>query len=169
MLENLINRLEHCMTRKDLNQSFDHISISIRLLLKCESISTKKRKAWKLIDMKIIKDMLSNWNIEITQSNSIDEINDWVTKIQNLLSKIIDVAVFWAKTSLHVKSYWSQKCSNAISEIKRLCRMWSHNRDIENWQNYTKSCDRKKKIIHKVKRMKFRKKIATVTQNSMNI
>ena len=107
--------------------------------------------------MKIIKDMLSNWDVNITQSNSIDEIDDRVTKMQNLLSKIIDVAVFWAKSSLHVKSYWSQKCSNAVSETRRLRRVWSHNRDIEDWQAYTKSCDRKKKIISKVKRMKFRK------------
>ena len=109
-----------------MSQSFNYISISTRLLLKCESASIKRRRAWKLINMKIIIDMLSNWDVNITQSNFIDEINDRITKMQNLLSKIIDIVVFWAKSNLHVKLYWSQKCINAVNETKRLHQMWSH-------------------------------------------
>ena len=44
MSTNLINKIEHCKIREKLNQSSDHKSISIKLLLKTEKTTETRRR-----------------------------------------------------------------------------------------------------------------------------
>jgi hypothetical protein len=56
MTIHLMNKLKHCTTRSDLNQSLNHISISTRILCEIESNSFRiSRRAWTSIDLKKIK------------------------------------------------------------------------------------------------------------------
>ena len=60
MSENMISRLIHCMIRVDMRQSFDHISMFIRLCLDSNSTSVNRRHAWKLLDMKKLRAIEKN-------------------------------------------------------------------------------------------------------------
>ena len=51
MSENLTERLEHCMSRPELNQSSDHIPISTRITLDSEPQTIIERRAWKLLNI----------------------------------------------------------------------------------------------------------------------
>ena len=57
MLNVLINKVEHCKTKSEINQSFDHISIFTKLLLRIVTTSIVLRKLWKSINVEKIKEM----------------------------------------------------------------------------------------------------------------
>jgi hypothetical protein len=64
MTTHLIDRLKHCTTRFDYNQSSNHISISTRIFCEIESNSSRiSRKTWKSIDLKKIKEVEKNASI----------------------------------------------------------------------------------------------------------
>ena len=147
----LINKVEHCKTKSEINQLFDHISIFTKLLLRIVTTSIIFRKLWKSINVEKIKEMKKKIS-SIKNSNTKNQINESIKKLQNYLIEIINKTVSWAKTSSESKSFWFQK----------LRRKWTKNHLKENWQKYVKSNDRKKKTIKKVKQMKFRKNIIEI-------
>ena len=51
MSEYLVVRLEHCMSRLELNQSSNHVPIPTRILLGSEPQPKIKRRAWKLLNL----------------------------------------------------------------------------------------------------------------------
>jgi hypothetical protein len=51
MFEELQKRLVHCMIRSKLNPSLNHISISIKIMLKMNLKIERQRKTWKKIDV----------------------------------------------------------------------------------------------------------------------
>ena len=55
MFSELTNKIEHCKTRSEINQSFDHISIFTKLLLDIVSASITFQRAWKLINAEKVK------------------------------------------------------------------------------------------------------------------
>jgi hypothetical protein len=90
----LIDKLKHCTTRFDLNQSSNHISISIRILCEIESHSSRIfRRAWKSIDLKKIKEIEKNASI-VSRSSSIREIDKYVCEIQKFLQSMTKKIVF---------------------------------------------------------------------------
>ncbi len=81
MTTHLIDRLKHCTTRSDLNQSSNHVSISIRIFCEIESNSSRiSRRAWKSIDLKKIKKAEKNAST-LSRSSSIREIDEYVCEV----------------------------------------------------------------------------------------
>ena len=145
----LINKIEHCKTRSEINQSFDHISIFTKLLLKIVTTSIVLRKLWKSINVEKIKEMKKKI-LSIKNSKTKSQINESIKKLQNYLIEIINKTVSWAKTSSESKSFWFRNCFETIFEFWRLRRKWTKNHLKENWQEYVKNND-KKKTIKKIK------------------
>ena len=161
MLNKLINKIKHCKTKSEINQSFDHISIFTKLLLRIVTTSIVFRKLWKSINVEKIREMKKKIS-SIKNSKTKNQINESIKKLQNYLIEIINKTVSWAKTSSESKSFWFRNCFEAIFEFRKLRRKWTKNHLKENWQEYVKSNDKKKKTIKKVKQMKFRKNIVEI-------
>ena len=104
MSENMTSRLIHCMIRVDMRQSSDHISMFTRLCLDSKSVSVKRRRAWKLLNMKklraIEKDALMSRTSQIRQN-----IDHYTKEIRYFLQTIIEISVSWVTTYSECKSY----------------------------------------------------------------
>ena len=57
MFNELINKIEHCKARSKINQPFNYISMSTKLLLKIVTTLKTFRKVWKSINVKKLKKM----------------------------------------------------------------------------------------------------------------
>ena len=70
MSDELINKIKHCKTKSKINQSFDHISIFTKLLLKIITISIIFRRLWRSINVEKIKEMKKNSLIKNSKTKS---------------------------------------------------------------------------------------------------
>ncbi len=73
------------------------------------------------------------------------------------MQSIIQKAILMIKESERAQFFWSFKCSEVVTTIKRKRREWSSLRIEKNWKTYLKFIDVKKKIIVKKKKLKFKK------------
>ena len=142
--EFLAERLEHCMSRPEINQSSDHIPISTRILLGSEQLTKVKRRAWKLLNMEKLREAESNAP-PVTHPRSTAEIDQYAQTIQELLQKIITASVPWARPSEYAKPFWNEECNRATRETRKLHRFWSSSRHLDDWKAYMKSNDKKQK------------------------
>jgi hypothetical protein len=155
----LIERLKHCVTRLDLDQSSNHISISTRIFCDIESNSSWTfQRAWKMIDLKKIKEVEKNASF-LSRSSSIREIDEYVREIQKFLQLMMKKIVFWTILNWYVKLFWIKKYDNAVKNIRWFRRRWSFTQNASDWSTYMKTNDHKQKIIKKIKKINFRQKI----------
>ena len=89
MFNQLINKIEHCKAKLEINQLFDHISIFTKILLNIVTTSIVFRKLWKSINVKKIKEM-KKWVSSIKNSKTKEQINKNLKKLQVYLIEIID-------------------------------------------------------------------------------
>ena len=106
MSEYLAERIEHCKTRLDLNQSSDHIPISTRILLGYEIPTPIKRRAWKLLNMEKLREA-EQTAPPTSHPRSREEIDEYTHAIQKFLQRVIAASVPWAKPSAHAKPFWN--------------------------------------------------------------
>jgi hypothetical protein len=169
MTNHLTNRLKHCMTRFDLDQSSNHILISTRIFCDTKSnLFRAFRKAWKLIDMNKVNETMKNAST-LQVSISVLEISVYVIKIQNFLQTVVNAIVSWTIHSRHAKSFWNEECSIAIKITRKLRRQWSASRNQHDLTQYMKINDRKQKIIQKAKRVNFWQKMKKMIEISTSL
>jgi hypothetical protein len=155
MTSHLIDRLKHCTTRFDLNQSSNHMSISTCILCEIESNSSWiSRRTWKLIDLKKIKEAEKNAST-LSRSSTTREIDEYVCEIQKFWQSMMKKIVFWAIFSRYVKFFWIKECDGAVKNIRRFKHRWSFIQNLNDWSKHMKTNDRKQKIILKVKKNQF--------------
>jgi hypothetical protein len=108
MTIHLTKKLKHCMTRFDLDQSSNHILISIKIFCDTKSnLSRIARRAWKLIDLNKIKKTMKH-ALTLQFSITIREIDICVNKIQKFLRSIVEIIVSWTILNRHVKWFWNE-------------------------------------------------------------
>ena len=155
MSDSLMLDVKHCMIKSNMSQFSNHISVSTKLQLICERILFSRKRAWKLIDMKKIRN--EKWRASISSSlNIVKKIDAYTKKIQTFLNKMIDTAVSWAKSCMKTKSFWNSKCDRETKTTRRLRRVWSTSRNLNDWKTYLTFNDRKQKTIIKTKKLYFR-------------
>ena len=145
MSEYLAEKIEHCKTRPDLNQSSDHIPISTRILLGYEIPTPIKRRAWKLLNMEKLREA-EQTAPHTSHPRSREEIDEYTHTIQKFLQRVIAASVPWAKQSAHAKPFWNPECNDATKQSRRLRRIWSATNLREDWIAYMKANDKKQKI-----------------------
>ena len=168
MSDDLVARLEHCMSRPELNQSSDHIPISTRITLNSEPQTIVERRAWKRVNMEKLREAEKRAPLPFSP-RSPDEIEAYTITIQEFLREVINATVPWARPSKYAKPFWNDECSVITKETRRLRRAWTNSRDLSDWITYTKSNHRKQKIIQKAKRLSFRKEIEKATESPMGL
>ena len=90
-----MDRLEHCMSRPELNQSSDHIPISTRIALNSEVQTIRERRAWKLTNMRKLREAEKTAPPPKTP-RSPAEIDAYTVSIQKFLQEVIETSVPWA-------------------------------------------------------------------------
>jgi hypothetical protein len=156
MTEQLQANITHCESRRDLNQSSNHISIFTIFTLKIEQTFVKERKTWKKIDSERLTSCLRALVVS-TSFNNVKNIETLVKEIQLSVQSIIQEAILMIKESERAQFFWSFKCSEVVTTTKRRRRKWSFLRIEKSWKTYLKFIDVKKKVIVKKKKLKFRK------------
>jgi hypothetical protein len=158
----LADRVIHCNTRPDLNQSSDHIPILTSLTLNSEANIIPPRRAWKSMNWERIRQEELHAPPPVLP-RSVAEIDQQVTAIQLFLGRVIDAAVPWARPSEYAKPFWDDECSAITKEARRKRRIWSNDRARASWEEYAKINDKKHKIIQRAKTRHFRQAIGEAT------
>lgn len=124
MSKYLAERLEHCKSRPDLDQSSDHSLISTCIFLKNKPRINIKRRAWKLLDLRKLKKVEQHASI-LKEPHIPAEIYAYTTIIQKFLQDIINAAVPWARLSIYAKLFWTKACTKATKQTRKLQLPWS--------------------------------------------
>ncbi len=156
MIERLQASITHCESKRDLNQSSNHISIFTIFTLKIEQTSVKEKRVWKKIDSERLAFCLRSFVVSAF-FNNVNDIEILVKTIQFSVQSIIQEAILMIKKSNRAQFFWSFKYSEIVTTIKRKRKEWSFRRIKKNWKTYLKFIDVKKKIIVKKKKLKFKK------------
>ena len=92
MSEYLAERLEHCKSKPELNQSLNHISISTHIFLESKPQVNVKRRAWKLLDLEKLRKTKRQAPI-LAAPHTTAEIDVYTITVQDFLQDIINAAV----------------------------------------------------------------------------
>jgi hypothetical protein len=155
MINWLVNNVINCETRFEFNQSSNHISILITLMLEVDSMSFKQRRTWKRINVDKLRKSLLLLVVSSSLIN-VEQMKVFVNLIQSSIQRIIDATVSWAKLVSKSKSHWNQKCVDVVSTTRRKRRVWFAMRTEQTWHEYLKATNEKKKIIARKKKIEFR-------------
>jgi hypothetical protein len=118
MFEKLQKKLIHCVIKSKLNQSSDHISISIKIMLKMNLKIERQRRAWKKID---VEKLFNFWRdfVAFASLNRRQHVEKYAIRIRQSLKSAMNIAVFWNKSSIETKFFWNDRCVDAMTTIKR--------------------------------------------------
>ncbi len=143
------------MIRSKFNQSSDHISISIKIMLEMNLKIERQRRAWKKID---VEKFFSFWRdfVAFASLNRRQHIEKYAIKIRQSIKSAMNIAVSWSKSFIETKLFWNDQCVDAMTTIKRKRRKWTTTHSTNVWRDYLRVSNEKKKIINKEKKIKFR-------------
>ena len=154
--ELLAERLEHCKSRLEMDQFSDYIPISTKLQLASKTLSETKRRAFKLLDIDKLKELERQALLPPTLQ-SVMEIDDYTSCVQEHLQKIIKVAVSWARPCIQAKPFWNDAYNQATKTIRTLRQVWFGTQNEDDWTAYMHFNDRKQKVIKKAKNLFYQK------------
>ncbi len=156
MFEELQKRLIHCMIRSKFNQSSDHISISIKIMLEMNLKIERQRRAWKKID---VEKLFNFWRdfVAFASLSRRQHVEKYAIRIRQSIESAMNIAVFWSRSFIETKLFWNDRCVDAMTTIRRKRREWTATHWTNVWRNYLRVSNEKKKIINKKKKIKFRR------------
>jgi hypothetical protein len=168
IFEELQKRLVHCMTWSKLNQSSNHISISIKIMLEMNLKIERQRKAWKKID---VEKLISCWRDFVAFESLCRRqfIEKYAIKIRQSIKSMMNIAISWNRFSIETKFFWNDRCVDAMTTIKRKRREWTTTHSTNVWRDYLRVSNEKKKIINKKKKMKFRRIFRIICDTSSKL
>ncbi len=156
MFEELQKKLVHCIIKSKFNQSSDHISISIKIMLEMNLKIERQRRTWKKIN---IEKLINFWRdlVASTSLSSRQHVEKYAIKIRQSIKSAMNIAMSWNKFSIETKLFWNDRCVDAMTTIRRKRREWTTTHSTNVWRDYLRVSNEKKKIINKKKKMKFRR------------
>jgi hypothetical protein len=167
MTKKLQKEFIHCMTKSKMNQNSDHILIFIKLMIIVKRNESRRRRAWKSIN---VDKLVNSWR-EFVASQSFNcsaQIEDYALKIQQCVLNAIEFFVSWANFFFEIKLYWNEKCADAITTARRRRRKWTILHIEKIWRNYLKTSNEKKRIIAKKKKIEFKQVFRSICDSSTN-
>jgi hypothetical protein len=97
------------------------------------------------------------------KSNRIDSTRNQIdVELNSMWQKSIRIRIelnHFEAYSRYAKFFWIKECDDAVKNIRRFKRRWSFIQNLNDWSKYTKTNDRKQKIIQKIKKINSRQKI----------
>jgi hypothetical protein len=168
MFEELQKRLIHCMIKSKLNQSSDHISISIKIMLEMNLKIERQRRAWKKID---VEKLLNFWRDSVVSAslNCRQHVEKYAIRIRQSIKSAMNIAVSWSRSFIETKLFWNDRCVDAMTTIRRKQREWTTTHSTNVWRDYLRVSNEKKKIINKKKKMKFRRVFRVICNTSSRL
>ncbi len=168
MFEELQKRLIHCMIRSKLNQSSNHISISIKIMLEMNLKIERQRRAWKKID---VEKFISFWRDLVASAslNRRQHVEKYAIRIRQSIESAMNIAMSWNRFFIETKFFWNDRCVDAMTTIRRKRREWTATHSTNVWRDYLRVSNEKKKIINKKKKMKFRRVFQAICDTSSRL
>jgi hypothetical protein len=168
MFEKLQKKLIHCMIKSKLNQSSNHISISIKIMLEMNLKIERQRRAWKKND---VEKLFSFWRDFVASAslNRRQHVEKYAIRIRQSIKSAMNIAMFWSRFSIETKFFWNDRCVDAMTTIRRKRRKWTTTHLTNVWRDYLRVSNEKKKIINKKKKMKFRSIFRVICNTSSRL
>jgi len=167
--EKIQSMIHKCEVRTDLHQGSDHLPIATELCLRTTSVQSTARRLWKKMDTEALNAYL---RIHLTANRSLNDkaaIDDRVAEITRTLQEAIEESTPWAKPSNRARDFWNQKCSEVVTESRRLRVVWKMQGTLEAWNDYLKYNDHKNKVIRETKRSHFRSQMHELSNEPKSV
>ncbi len=104
MFEKLQKKLIHCMIKSKFNQSLNHISISIKIMLEMNLKIERQRKAWKKID---VEKFINFWRdfVASTSLNRFQHVEKYAIRIRQNIKSVMNIAMSWSRFFIETKFF----------------------------------------------------------------
>jgi hypothetical protein len=142
------------MIKSKFNQSSNHISISIKIMLQMNLKIERQRRTWKKID---VEKLFNSWRDFVASAslNRRQHVEKYAIRIRQSIKSAMNIAVSWSRSSIETKFFWNDRCVDAMTTIKRKRRKWTTTHSTNVWRDYFRVSNEKKKIINKKKKLNF--------------
>jgi hypothetical protein len=154
MFEELLNELVHDMSRSKLNQSSNHISIFIKIMLAMNLKIKRHRKAWKKIDVEKLNNVWRDLDVSMFFICR-EHVEKYANRIRLSIKSAINVTMLWNRSFSKMKFYWNDRCVEVVATTRRRKREWTATHSKKVWRNYLRVSNEKKKIINRKKKWNF--------------
>ena len=135
----LTGRVIECRLVPELENSSDHLSITVSLMLNTPAAhASRPRRNWKVTDeRKLERVLLQRLPPPLTREKHTREaINEYANTLLTAIELAVDESTPWAESCPRSKAYWSKECSGAVKYARRLRRIYTRTHIREDWEKY---------------------------------
>ena len=151
-----------CEVRKGLDHDSDHYPIETVLGIGSNPATPRKMRAWKKLNDKTFRATLKanlHNDMNLDSPQLIDSAMDNLTQA---LQSAIELSTPWLKVSPHSKSYWTERCTEAVKAARRARRHHTRDSTEESKLEYQRCLTHKKKTLRRHKSEEHRKRVTEV-------
>jgi len=164
--EDLAAHLLHCKTRRDIDQSSDHLAISTEFFWEAEQGSERIVRNWKKADMGEVRERVKMLVGEADAAHVLREgVEAEALRIAEALIQAMQELVPLAKISPRMSPWWNEECAEAVKTARSLRKEGWRNDSSQRYNDYLKAVEHKGKVIKKAKKESFRATMSELTGN----
>jgi len=160
---------EMCQIASDMDNDSDHLPVRMVFNLNRTPRDIKQARLWDKMNETLLMRMLRSELPTPHSPNSMDEIDHTTTLISRALQKAIDAAVPLSKGCSRSVTGWNQECKNVQMECKRLRRRFKMTQELNDWNEYKRTRNRKKRTHQKALRAQHREKVEEATASTRGL
>jgi hypothetical protein len=118
MFEELQEKLIHCMIKSKFNQSSNHISISIKIMLEMNLKIERQRKTWKKID---VEKFINFWrdSVAFASLNRHQHVEKYAIRIRQNIKNAMNITMFWNRFFIETNFFWKNRYVDAMTTTRR--------------------------------------------------
>jgi exonuclease III len=143
----LVDRIIRSEVDRSLDHDSDHLPIVTSLDISVKQLSREPSRNWKSVDEKRFKSAIVNNLPPRRRPRTRGALDRYLGELVTVLQNAIDEAVpqrIWSPKS---KRGWDEECTRALTETKRLRRIYSLYHMDETWEAYRAARNNKGRVI----------------------
>ena len=161
----LADRLIKCEIDEDVNHDSDHLPIVTSLDLTITRLQPKARLNWKAVDEAAFIETLRHRLPPLRRPRTKTALDTYVAEIAASLTAAIEKGVPRCRPTPKSRPGWNDECTAALTEVKRLRRIYSQVHTEESWEAYRAARNRKKRVISRTLRKTHRERVEQASES----
>jgi len=158
-----------CQVASEMDNDSDHLPVRTVLDLNLTPKEVRQSRLWDKMDEALLLRMLRSELSIPHYPDSKDEIDHTTTLISKALQKAIEAAVPLSRGCSRSVTGWNQECKDVQMECKRLRRRFMMTQELNDWDEYKRTRNRKKRIHQKALKTQHREKIEEATASTKGL
>lgn len=161
---NLFNRML-CTERADDVHDSDHWPIRTTIDIQTPPNNPPKRRNWKAMDPKILRESLSqNLHVRNLSQATGPRIELELTAFLAVVRRAINDSTPWANLSVWSNPSFDAECQAAVKRTRYLRRKYTQFHESAAWQRYCRARNHKKRLVSRALRLGHRRRVQEATE-----